>query len=72
MNCLVFALRFWSRNPEYKIYYDGSHCVNADMPIGGKFLPAEKFGLLHFLGAFQDHLSEEDKSTLIRYFDIER
>jgi hypothetical protein len=70
MNCLAFALRVWSRDNDYKIWYNSTHCIN--LPSGSSavgFLPAEKFGYDYFINAFKDVLKEEDKKMLKKYFD---
>ena len=49
INCLEYALNYWNKNKNYKIYYNSDHCVN--LPEGTKvsnFNPIEDFGLGYF------------------------
>lgn len=69
MNCLSFALMFWEKDNDYRIWYNSCHCIN--LPNGSSavgFLMAETFGYEHFLNTFNDTLSEEDKRRLKKYF----
>jgi len=69
MNCLEYALLFWEKHPEYKIYYNSDHCVNAYEPISGSgYLPAESFGYCYFSGSFEGLLSEHARALLRKYF----
>lgn len=71
MNCLSYALHFWKKEPDYKIWYNSSHCINLPMnssAIG--FLPIEEFGYSFILSSFNKLLSEEDLIILKDYFKI--
>lgn len=74
MNCLSYALRFWSSNPDYRIYYNNDHCINLPSFVevkvekGPRFLPLASYGYEHFSSSFAGVLSEEDKLLLARYF----
>lgn len=37
INCLSYALRFWKKNPLYRIWYNSDHCINIPMWIDAKF-----------------------------------
>ena len=70
MNCLSFALRVWSKDNDYKIWYNSNHCIN--LPSGSSaigFLPAEDFGYDYFLNAFSKVINEDDIKKLKKYFD---
>jgi hypothetical protein len=71
-NCLAYALRFWERNPRYRLYYNSDHVVNLPVEAGEKcfpmFLPAEDFGYDYFQGAFNGLLDEHEQALLYTYF----
>lgn len=76
MNCLAYALRFWEKNPKYKLYYNSDHVINlnyylknADFYIG--FLPAEEFGYNYFSKSFDGLLDEYEDKLLKKYFNID-
>ena len=67
MNCLQYALEFWSTNPCYTIHYNSDHCIN--LPKGETatgFLPIEDFGYEHISKSFAGKV---DESLLIKYFE---
>jgi hypothetical protein len=71
MNCLQYALKFWEKNPTYRIWYDSNHCIN--LPEGSSavgFLLAEKFGYEYFINAFKEFLTDEYLDILNKYFNI--
>jgi len=74
MNCLAFALRFWEKNPEYKIWYNSSHCINIPTWMTAQFegdpvyLPAEGFGYDYFSGSFAGLLDDYEQELLVNYF----
>ncbi len=76
LNCLSYALQFWNKNPDYKIWYNSDHCINIPIDTypsfkhGRMFLPAEEFGYYYFSNAFKDLISEEDHILLKEYFGI--
>jgi len=70
-NCLEYALLFWKEHPDYRIYYNSSHCINAYEAITGSgYLPAESFGYEYFKNSFKDLLSDYSKQLLKLYFNI--
>lgn len=68
MNCLEYALKFWDKNPSYRIYYNSDHCINLpeSTTISNDFLPIEEYGIEYFKGAFD--LTEEYSKLLEKYF----
>lgn len=67
MNCLEYALEFWQKEPEYRIYYNSDHVIN--LPKGTDvtgFLPLEQFGFEHISNSFT--LSGKATEQLIKYF----
>lgn len=78
MNCLVYALRFWRDNPQYKLWYNSGHVINIPEGLDVMFKctvsgtipysPAEKYGYDYFASAFKEFLNEEDLALLINYF----
>ena len=71
INCLEYALLFWKEHPDYRIYYNSSHCINAYEAITGSgYLPAESFGYEYFKNSFKDLLSDYSKQLLELYFNI--
>jgi hypothetical protein len=75
MNCLGYALRFWEKNPEYRLYYNSSHVINLDYYGTGadhyiNFLPVEDFGYSYFSSAFEGLLDEYEQDLLKKYFNI--
>lgn len=74
MNCLSFALKVWSRNNDYKIWYNTNHCINIPNDVvnpfpNKEFLPAEDFGYDYFSSAFSKVINEEDLLRLKKYFN---
>lgn len=74
MNCLSFALRVWSRNNDYKIWYNTNHCINIPNDVvnpfpNKEFLPAEDFGYDYFVNSFKDVLEGDDIKRLKKYFN---
>lgn len=76
INCLSYALRFWDKNPDYRIWYNSDHCINIPLDTypnfkyGRMFLPAEEFGYHYFISSFKGLISLEDEVLLKKYFDI--
>ena len=69
MNCLQFALYFYSKNPEYKIFYDGDHVINLRENVNiQNFLPIETYGKEHILSSFGKTLYPIDEKRLNEYF----
>lgn len=69
MNCLSYALRFWDKMPQYKMYYNSDHVINAKSPItGDNYLAVEYFGYDYFISAFEGLLTEKDEKLLKKYF----
>lgn len=72
-NCLGYALRFWERQPQYRLYYNSSHVINSNVPITGEYwLPAEDYGLIYFKEAFNGLLDNHELKLLDKYFKIEQ
>ncbi len=70
INCLAYALRFWNKNNEYKIYYSSCHAINSKTDITGNgWLPAEDFGFGYFESSFNGLLDDEEKKLLKQYFN---
>lgn len=70
LNCLSYALQFWKKCPEYRIYYNSNHCINIpeETKIEG-FLPIEEFGFEYFYKWFEQGLiNQEDLNLLVSYF----
>jgi hypothetical protein len=71
MNCLAYALRFWEKNPKYKLYYRPGHVINSDVSIPGPdWLPAEEYGYCYFVSSFDGLLDEYEQKLLKKYFNI--
>ena len=69
MNCLAYALRFWVKNPEYKIWYNSDHCINSRCTIvSDEWLPAESFGYAYFLKSSEGLLDRYEMILLKMYF----
>jgi len=71
MNCLEFALKFNSENPDYPIYYDGDHIINLhrSTPIPGCYLPLTDYDYSYIRNSFSVALSHEARELLERYYD---
>lgn len=70
MNCLQFALYFSSKNPDYKIYYDGDHVINLRENVNiQNFLPLEDYGKENILNSFDETLYPIDRKRLNKYFE---
>lgn len=70
MNCLSYALNFWSEHPEYLIYYNGDHCINLrDREVATNYLSLSGYGLEHMMSSFQNTLNKEDIFLLKQYFE---
>lgn len=75
MNCLIYALRFWDKHPEYKLWYNSDHVINIPtwikdpFPNGG-FLPAEDYGYQYFVKWDHALIEESDKLLLKKYFNV--
>lgn len=75
MNCLIYALRFWKENPDYKIWYNSDHCINIPTfvkdPFPNKeFLPAEEFGYNYFKSWHHALITDHEQNLLKEYFNI--
>lgn len=69
MNCLGYALRFWERYPEYRLYYNSGHVINSPVLINKEaYLPAEDFGYDYFHSAFEGLIDSHEEDILKRYF----
>ncbi len=73
-NCLSYALRFWNKNPDYKLYYNSDHIINSNtvLPPNTGFHPIESFGLSHILESFAETISDQDNNLLNQYFNHEK
>lgn len=70
INCLAYALRFWEKEPSFKLYYCSGHVINSHVPITvDGWLPAEDFGYVYFSSAFKDLLNEYETDLLKKYFN---
>lgn len=79
MNCLAYALRFWKKEPKYRLFYNSDHVIN--LPLGKNsghvvyeatgFSPVEEYGYEYFSKAFDELLDEYEKKLLKKYFKIE-
>jgi len=75
MNCLSYALRFWNKNPLYRIYYNSDHCINIPSSVvnpfpSKEFLPIEEFGYDYFLSWYkQELIGVIDLILLDKYFN---
>lgn len=68
MNCLEYALQFWSSNPKYLIYYNSDHCINLDKPYPNKdYLEIKNFGLEYFKNW---NIQEKYLILLYKYFEL--
>lgn len=71
MNCLAYALRFWEKEPSYKLYYSANHVINSKTNISGpNWLPAENYGYDYFVSAFDGLLDSHEQFLLKKYFNI--
>lgn len=75
MNCLVYALRFWEKHPEYKLWYNSDHVINIPTyvvnPFPNKeFLPVEDFGFQYFIKWDHALIEQSDIDLLIKYFRV--
>lgn len=56
-NCLEWNLKFWSKNKQYKLYYNSDHVIALESKyvkvIPDTYLPLESFGFDYFLNAFK-------------------
>jgi len=69
MNCLAYALRFWENHPEYVLWYNSGHVINAPLHFENNvYLRAEDFGYDYFKGAFAGLLDGYEEELLDRYF----
>ncbi len=78
MNCLQYALEFWSQNPDYSLFYNSDHVVNLPdfnnplvkakyAEIG--FLPLTEFGYVYFAEWYYKGLIDDKAlQLLIKYF----
>ncbi len=70
INCLQFALRFWNKNPQYKIYYNSDHVINMERCKQDGYLSLESFGFEHIYQSFRTTLKKKDIKLLKKYFLI--
>jgi hypothetical protein len=75
INCLSYSLRFWKKNPEYKIWYNSDHCINIPNyvvnPFPNKeFLPIEEFGFDYFYRWFEQRLINPEELKLLESYFI--
>ena len=69
MNCLAYALRFWEKEPSYKLYYDSGHVINSwAIPSSKNWLPVEEYGYEYFKASFDGLLDEHETKLLNKYF----
>jgi len=80
MNCLAYALRFWSENPNYKLWYNSNHVINipigldatfthnSEYPYAIAYSPAEQWGYNYFASAFKGLLDKDEMELLKKYF----
>lgn len=69
INCLSYALRYWSLYPEYRLYYNSYHVVNLPVNACIGFLPIEDFGYDYFFRWYEDKLIDNiDLALLNLYF----
>ncbi len=69
MNCLQFALRFWSKNRKYRIFYNSDHVINLEQCQQSDYLPLEDFGFDNIYQSFKGLLTKEDIDLLKCYFE---
>ncbi len=72
-NCLLYALKFWSLNPEYKIYYNGDHVINATYDVGYNYsgfiyIRLEEYGYEYIVNSFKEVLDDYHLALLNLYF----
>lgn len=82
MNCLAYALEFWSINKSYDIFYDGNHVVNLEVGYvmsGSAMQLFQATGMLSMKGAysydqisasFAGLLTEPQEKLLREYFGL--
>lgn len=69
-NCLGYALRFWNKCNEYKLYYHPGHVINSPVDVTNRYwLPAEDYGYNYFKSAFDGLLTEFEQQLLKTYFN---
>ncbi len=69
MNCLQFALRFWFKNRNYKIFYNSDHVINLEQCEQTDYLPLEEFGFDNIYNSFKDSLTADEVELLKLYFE---
>jgi hypothetical protein len=76
-NCLAYALRFWERDPRYRLYYDGNHVINSAYELHSllilprQYEPLELSGYDYFKSVWVDKdglLDEHEQALLYTYF----
>lgn len=71
MNCLAYALQFWDKFPNYKLFYNSNHVINAyENVTGSGYLPAEAYGYIYFKSAFDGLLTTKEEQLLKKYFKM--
>lgn len=74
INCLEYALLFWNKEPEYRIHYNSSHCIN--LPLhhhADGFQLIEEYGFNYFKGWYNEGLiSSEAFELLKKYFETQQ
>ena len=56
LTCLEYALTFWNKNRDFKIYYNADHCITlkeGTIPPEG-YLDLKEYGLNHLIDSFYD------------------
>lgn len=73
ISCLSYALRFWDKQPKYKIYYDSDHCINLyDGTFVQGFVPIQIYGYEYFAKWHKLNLiTNKDLKLLKKYFELE-
>jgi hypothetical protein len=74
MNCLQYALEFWDKNPDYRLWYNSDHVIN--LPSGSYaigFYPAEDFGFTYFFNWHGQGLIDTNAvRLLVKYFNSKK
>ena len=56
LTCLEYALTFWNKNRDFKIYYNSNHVINLEKDVSPPkgYLELNKFDLNHLVNSFYD------------------
>jgi hypothetical protein len=69
-NCLSYALRFWSLNKDFLIYYGSGHVFNSMSHVRADgVLPIEYYGEDYFKSSFNGLLDDKEWILLSEYFN---